>query len=87
MFIAYVIKNIKGKRYTGSTNNFEERLKIHNSLNKDKAKFHRTTYKKGPWFLYFKKEFKTRREALSFERFLKTGNGREWLNERARLGE
>ena len=58
---------------------------MHNDTSLEKAKFHRTTYNKGPWKLIFSKEFLFREEALKFERFLKTGKGREWL-ERARLG-
>jgi putative endonuclease len=86
MYTAYVIENQKKIRYTGSTNNTEERLLMHNDESSEKARFHKTTYKKGPWNLVFHKDFKTRREALEFERFLKSGKGREWL-ERARPGE
>ena len=85
MFVTYVIENTKKKRYTGSTNNLEERLLFHNDLSREKAKFHRTTYKKGPWKIIFSKEFKSRNEALNFEKYLKTGVGRNWL-ERARHG-
>lgn len=56
---------------------------MHNSDSYEKARFHRTTFKKGLWHIIFKKEFSTRNEALKFEKFLKTGKGREWL-ERAR---
>ncbi|KKQ45824.1 MAG: Excinuclease ABC C subunit domain protein [Candidatus Moranbacteria bacterium GW2011_GWC2_37_8] len=85
MFSTYVLENPNAKKYTGSTNNLEERLSFHNDIFLEKAKFHRTTYKKGPWHVIFSKEFATREEALKFERFLKTGKGREWL-ERARHG-
>jgi putative endonuclease len=85
MFTVYVIENLSGKRYTGSTANIVDRLKMHNDEDLSKSKFHRTTYKKGPWKVIFSKEFITRKDALDFERFLKTGKGREWL-ERVRLG-
>ena len=58
---------------------------MHNDIDKNKAKFHRTTYRNGPWEVILSKEFKTRKEALNFEKYLKTGKGREWL-ERARRG-
>ncbi|MEI7621252.1 MAG: GIY-YIG nuclease family protein [Candidatus Moraniibacteriota bacterium] len=88
MFFTYVLENANAKRYTGSTNNLEERLFFHNDTTPEKAKFHRTTYKKGPWIIVFKKEFSTHLKALEFEKFLKTGTGREWLRlERARHGE
>ena len=85
MYYAYVLENNLGKRYKGSTDNLSERLEMHNDTDPEKAKFHRTTYKKGPWKIIFNKEFETRKEALHFEHFLKTGVGREWL-ERARRG-
>jgi putative endonuclease len=85
MFFTYVIENNKKKHYTGSTDNLKERLLFHNDISSQKAKFHRTTYKKGPWRIDFCKKFKSRKEALDFERYLKTGKGRSWL-ERARHG-
>ena len=85
MYETYVLENSLGKRYTGCTESLSERLLMHNDISLEKAKFHRTTYKKGPWLVVFRKEFETRIEALKFERFLKTGAGRDWL-ERARRG-
>jgi len=79
MFTVYVLQNPKNKRYIGQSADFDDRLKMHNDTSKEKARFHRTTYKKGPWKTIFKKNFKTREEALRFEKFLKTGVGREWL--------
>jgi predicted GIY-YIG superfamily endonuclease len=52
---------------------------MYNDISKEKAKFHRATYDKGPWRVAFYKNFKTRKEALKFERFLKTGKDRNWL--------
>jgi putative endonuclease len=79
MYTVYVLQNPKNKKYTGSTSNLEDRLKMHNDISLEKAKFHRTTYKKGPWKIFFSREFITREDALEFERFIKTGKGREWL--------
>ncbi len=85
MYIVYVLENSEGKRYTGSTRDLDGRLKMHNNETPEKARFHRTTYRKGPWKIIFTKEFDSRKEALNFERFLKSGHGREFL-ERARPG-
>ncbi len=85
MYYTYVLENTRGDRYTGITHDIEERVKMHNEISPDKARFHRTKYKKGPWKLIFQKEFFTRGEAVKFEKFLKSGVGREWL-ERARRG-
>jgi putative endonuclease len=81
MYHAYVLENIKKNRYTGSTNNLTERIEMHNDETREKARFHRTTFKKGPWKVVFSKEFTARQEALKFEKFLKTGKGRNWLND------
>ncbi|MDX9913389.1 MAG: GIY-YIG nuclease family protein [Candidatus Moranbacteria bacterium] len=86
MYKVYVLENLDKMIYTGSTNDLSERLRMHNDTSLSKSKFHRTTYKKGPWKIVFQKEFYTRKDALKFERYLKTGVGREWL-ERARRGE
>jgi predicted GIY-YIG superfamily endonuclease len=48
MYKVYVLENRKGTIYTGSTENLEERLKIHNDESKEKSRFHRFTYRKGP---------------------------------------
>ena len=80
MYYVYIIESSAGKHYTGSTDNIDERLMMHNDLNSEKAKFHRTTYGKGPWKIIFSKLFYTRKEALDFEKFLKTGKGREWFS-------
>ena len=85
MFSVYVLENDRGQRYTGSSADFEVRLQLHNDVSPEKAKFHRTTYGKGPWKVVFKKECLTRQEALVFEKLLKTGKGRD-LVERARRG-
>ena len=85
MFYAYVIENQQAKRYTGSTSDLSERLEMHNNDSLETRRFHYSTYRKGPWNIIFSKAFEQRQEALNFERFLKTGTGRKWL-ERARLG-
>ena len=79
MYFAYVLENQKGNHYTGSTSDIDDRLEMHNDTTLEKARFHRTTYKKGPWKLIFSKEFTTREDATRFEKFLKTGAGRDWL--------
>lgn len=85
LYFVYILENSQGKHYTGSTDNLVERLEMHNDTSKEKMRFHRTTFKKGPWKIIFSKEFNTRQEAVKFEKYLKTGVGRGWL-ERARRG-
>ena len=86
MFTVYIIKNNGGKSYIGQTSDLNSRLVMHNDTDINKKKFHNTTFGKGPWTIDYRKDFLTRTEALQFERFLKTGLGREWLG-RVRLGE
>lgn len=85
MYSTYVLENPKGRRYTRSTNDFAERLRMHNDTSSEKARFHRTTYRKGPWKLIFEKQFSSREDALRLEKYLKTGVGREWLERGSKI--
>ena len=85
MYCTYVLENPGKKHYTGSTEDINERLAMHNDIVPEKAKFHRTTYRKGPWRVIFLKEFDNRESALGFERFLKTGKGRDWLKVQGKI--
>ena len=60
--------------YVGSSQDPEERLE--NKHNKGKV-----SYTKGrmPWELVIKEEYQTRSEAVRREKFLKSGQGREYL--------
>lgn len=68
-YTVYVIKNQKGKKYIGQTDNLNSRLIEHNM---DKSAY---TKNKGPWNLFFKKTFSTRKEAVEFEKLLKRQKG------------
>ncbi len=78
-FSVYVLQNLEGKRYIGSSSNVENRLATHNSSDPGLARFHRTTFARGPWRVVFRKNYQTRSEALRYEKFLKSGKGREFL--------
>ena len=74
MFWVYVLKSEKdGRLYKGLSQNIEKRLLQHN------IGANRSTKGFRPWFLVFKKSFETRIEARDYERFLKSGIGREFL--------
>ena len=76
MYFTYVLWSSKiGKRYVGATDNVEKRLHEHN-LGGNK-------FTKGgiPWILIRTEEFATKTEALQRENFLKSGQGRKWLDE------
>jgi len=76
MYYVYVLRNqININRYIGHCQNIPPRLKDHNY-----GKVKSTTAFK-PWHLVHYEEFKTRAEAITRERFLKSGIGREWLDD------
>jgi len=77
MFYVYIIKSERnGKRYVGSTAKLpEERVKDHNS---GTNKF---TMHNRPWNLLTFETFLTKNETLKREKFLKSGQGRKWLDE------
>ena len=77
MYYVYVLWSDKlHKRYIGSTADIEKRIAEHNrGCNK---------FTKGgiPWILVYQEEFTSKREALKREKFLKSGVGRAWLDEK-----
>ena len=76
MWCVYVIKSrIKKYYYKGLTDNLERRLDQHN---KGKEK---TTKPWLPYDLIFVEICKTRKEARLLEKYLKSGSGRELIEE------
>jgi putative endonuclease len=74
-YFIYVLISVPfGTRYIGATGAIEERLKAHNS---GKCKY---TKNRRPWVLIYKEEFPSLSEARKRETFLKTGQGREFLD-------
>lgn len=75
MYYIYVlISIIYNNRYIGSTDDLGRRLREHNKGN--------CKYTKGrmPWKLVYSEEFETRAEAMKREKFLKSGQGRKFLD-------
>ena len=70
MFYTYVAKSLKdGKRYIGQTGDLEKRIEAHNSgLTK-------STRARLPLEIEFYLEFPTRKEAIKYERYLKSLKG------------
>jgi len=63
-------------RYIGSTDNVLKRITEHN---KGKCRY---TRGRKPWKLIYQEEYQTRSEAMKREKFLKSGQGRRWLDEK-----
>ncbi len=73
-FFVYVIQSeVNGQLYKGLTSSVEKRLKEHNAGRSFSTKPYR------PWRLVYVKEFDNRISAREYEKFLKTGVGREYL--------
>ena len=77
MFNIYVLKSFKnGKRYVGFTGkSAQERFLEHNS---GKNSF---TRQNKPFMLIYTEEYPTKIEAMRREKFLKSGQGRKFLDE------
>ena len=74
MFIVYVLFSEKsGKHYTGFSSDLTGRLLSHDQLGKGLTSNHR------PWKLIYQKPFDTKRDAILYERWLKTGAGRDFI--------
>jgi len=75
MLYCYVLRSQKtGRRYVGSCEDREERLRRHNAGD-TKATKHGI-----PWSLIHSEAFSTRGEATARERYYKTGRGRDELD-------
>ena len=74
IFSVYVLFSEKfEKHYTGYSSNLASRLESHfNSGNDWTAKYR-------PWKLIYTNEFETKQEAIAYEKWLKTGVGRDFI--------
>ena len=73
-FTVYILFSVQfNKHYTGFTSNIQARLQSHNELGHD------WTAKYRPWKIIFTKDFETKTEALAYEKWLKTGAGRDFI--------
>jgi len=75
MYYVYVLKSVKYlNRYIGSTENVVKRIEEHN---RSKCRY---TKGRRPWLLVYQEEFSTRAETMKREKFLKSGQGRKYLD-------
>jgi len=73
-YVVYILFSEKHKKhYTGFTSDTVSRLKSHNELGKG------WTARFRPWKLIFTKEFKSKHEAIGYEKWLKSGTGRDFV--------
>jgi putative endonuclease len=77
MYFTYILKSCNdGKLYTGSTENVETRLKKHNAGSVP------STRDRRPFELHAYLAFNSKKRALDFEKYLKTGSGKAFLSKR-----
>ena len=75
MYYVYVLRSIKDKYlYTGCTNDLKERFQLHN-----KGKVY-STKRRLPMELIYYEAFINKQDAFAREQWLKTGWGRNQLN-------
>lgn len=74
-FFVYVLRSSKtGNRYVGSCENLEDGLKWHNAG-------HSSATRHGvPWIMVWSEVFSSKTDAVTKERYYKTGSGRNVLN-------
>ena len=73
-FWVYILvsESCEGRHYTGCTTNLTDRLRKHNSGGVP----HTSKYR--PWRLETAVRFASKPKAIAFERYLKSGSGREF---------
>ncbi len=75
MYYVYVLRSqTTSKRYVGQMIDLQKRIKRHNYGGSS------YTRNRGPWDLMYSEELPTRAEAMIREKFLKSGKGREFLD-------
>jgi putative endonuclease len=79
-YVYVLVSDSTGGRYIGHTNDVARRVERHNSADRFGKRF--TAKDAGPWKLVYTEEFASRKEAMARERWLKSGVGREWLDEK-----
>ena len=75
MYFVYVLRSMKtGRRYIGSCEDLQDRLRRHNN-GESKSTKHGV-----PWQLIYREGLQTRVAAVRRERYFKTGKGRDDLD-------
>ena len=74
MYFVYVVRSKEGFRYTGMTEDLEKRLIEHNE-----KKLSFWTKRGTNWEILYKEGYPIKSEALKREKWLKSGVGREYL--------
>ena len=78
MWYVYILKSVKDshKTYIGITENVKKRLEEHNSNTQPYTKRY------SPWRVEIYIAFSDKEKAIDFEKYLKVGSGKAFLNKR-----
>ena len=79
MYYAYVLENLEGRFYVGSTNDLHQRLDEHNAIDPTGRKY---TAKNGPWRIVWSELHPTRSAAMVREKQIKSMKSARWIRER-----
>jgi len=74
IFTVYIIKSDEGLHYTGMTEDLSKRIQEHNSKSLSKW-----TKRGNNWKVIYSESFQIKSDALSREKWFKSGVGREFL--------
>ncbi|MCF7844996.1 MAG: GIY-YIG nuclease family protein [Kiritimatiellales bacterium] len=72
MHYVYILKNQRGKKYVGCTDDLKDRLARHNRGEVP------STAKLVPWHIVNYSAFPDKKKAYDFEKYLKSGSGRSF---------
>ncbi len=73
MHYVYILKNERGKKYVGCTDNLKDRLTRHNRGEVS------STAKFTPWHIAHYSAFPDKKNAYAYELYLKSGSGRSFV--------
>ena len=79
-FWAYVVENQDGRFYVGHTDCLERCVEEYTDRARAKSKYR--SKQAGPWTLVYHETFENRSQAMRRERALKSGQGRQWLDQK-----
>lgn len=73
MHFVYILKNKRGKKYVGCTDDLNDRLARHNRGEVP------STARFIPWHIVHYAAFPDQKKAYDYERYLKSGSGRSFV--------
>jgi putative endonuclease len=76
-FWVYILENLEGRFYVGSTDDVDRRIREHNEQFGNQS----FTHKNGPWRLVWREPHPSRGSAMARERQIKSMKSARWIRE------